>query len=73
MQRRLAQVAISGAVLYVLVDVILFLVRPDLSLQHNAESDYGNGRFSWLMDIRYARLRTVLSQRQRLVPGNEVS
>lgn len=57
---RWARAAISGAVLYVIVDAVLFLVRPDLSLLHNAESDYGNGAFSWLMDTNF-ELRFLFS------------
>lgn len=46
--------------LYVIIDVVLFAIRPDLSLLHNAESDYGNGPYSWLMDINF-ELRFLFS------------
>jgi Protein of unknown function (DUF998) len=52
-QSRWTRAALSGAVLYVIIDVVLFVLRPDLSLLHNAESDYGNGPYSWLMDINF--------------------
>ncbi len=48
-----AGLAALGVVIYVLIDVALAFLRPDLSLIHNAESDYGNGPYSWLMDINF--------------------
>jgi hypothetical membrane protein len=57
---RLGLVASAGVVLYVLIDVLLAFLRPDLSLLHRAESDYGVGPFSWLMDINFL-LRGALS------------
>ncbi|HVC23104.1 MAG TPA: DUF998 domain-containing protein [Candidatus Dormibacteraeota bacterium] len=49
-----------AVVIYVLIDVLLAFLRPDLSLLHRAESDYGVGPYSWLMDINFL-LRGVLS------------
>jgi hypothetical membrane protein len=57
---QLALFASSGVVIYVLIDVALAVLRPDLSLLHRAESDYGVGPYSWLMDINFL-LRGVLS------------
>ncbi|MGH7641457.1 MAG: DUF998 domain-containing protein [Candidatus Dormibacteria bacterium] len=57
---RLALITSGGVVLYVLIDVLLAILRPDLSLLHRAESDYGVGRFSWLMDLNFL-LRGALS------------
>ncbi|MGH2718067.1 MAG: DUF998 domain-containing protein [Actinomycetota bacterium] len=51
--RGLAWAAVGGAVLYVGIDVALRGLRPSLSLLHNAESDYGNGPWSWLMDLNF--------------------
>ena len=51
--RRLAAVAVAGALAYVAIDVALFLLRTNLSLLHNAESDYGNGPYAWLMDSNF--------------------
>jgi hypothetical membrane protein len=48
-----AQAALIGIALYVAIDVVLAFLRPDYSLLRNAESDYGRGRFSWLMDINF--------------------
>jgi hypothetical membrane protein len=58
--RRWAIVAVVGIILYVLIDVVLAFLRPDYSLIRNAESDYGRGRFHWLMDINFV-LRGVFS------------
>ncbi|HUY09246.1 MAG TPA: DUF998 domain-containing protein [Candidatus Dormibacteraeota bacterium] len=57
---QLALFASSGVVIYVLIDVALAFLRPDLSLLHRAESDYGVGQYSWLMDINFL-LRCFLS------------
>jgi hypothetical protein len=51
--RRWAWLAVAGIVLYVAVDVGLALLRPDVSLLHDPESDYGNGAWSWLMDLNF--------------------
>jgi hypothetical membrane protein len=37
----------------VLIDILLAFLRPDVNLLHNAESDYGVGPYSWLMDINF--------------------
>lgn len=58
--QRLALLSFIGVLLYVLIDVVLFFLRPDLPLFTHAESDYGNGPWSWLMDINFL-LRCVLS------------
>lgn len=55
-----AAVTVLGAVVYVVVDAMLALLRPDYSLLHNAESDYGRGPFFWLMDGNFL-LRCLLS------------
>jgi hypothetical protein len=57
---RLALAAVVGCVVYVAIDLVLFFLRPDMSLLHNAESDYGNGPYSWLMDINF-EVRFLLS------------
>lgn len=57
---RLALIAVGGVVLYLLIDVLLAFLRPDLSLLHRAESDYGVGPYSWLMDLNFL-LRGALS------------
>lgn len=57
---RLALLAVAGVFVYVLIDVLLAFLRPDVSLIHNAESDYGVGPYSWLMDVNFL-LRCGLS------------
>ncbi|MFZ0169327.1 MAG: DUF998 domain-containing protein [Candidatus Dormiibacterota bacterium] len=67
---RLALIAVAGVLLYVLIDILLAFLRPDVNLIHNAESDYGVGAYSWLMDINFllrcglslAAARAILSQ-----------
>ncbi len=51
--RRPAQIALALIVLYIAVDTTLALLRNDLSLIHNAESDYGRGPDDWLMDTNF--------------------
>lgn len=58
--RPLAIVVVIGIVLYVAIDVTLAFLRPDYTLGLNAESDYGRGPFSWLMDINFG-IRGVFS------------
>lgn len=58
--RWLGGTASAGVVIYVLIDVFLAFLRPDLSLLHRAESDYGVGPYAWLMDINFL-LRGALS------------
>jgi len=67
---RLALIAAAGVLLYLLIDILLAFLRPDVNLIHNAESDYGVGAYSWLMDINFllrcglslAAARAILSQ-----------
>jgi hypothetical membrane protein len=58
--RTWATVAFVGILIYVVIDVVLAFLRPDYSVLRNAESDYGRGRFAWLMDINFV-LRGVFS------------
>ena len=51
--RRIAAQALAGLVVYVAVDIALSILRPGLSVLHYAESDYGNGPYSWLMDMNF--------------------
>jgi hypothetical protein len=57
---RLALIAVAGVLLYVFIDILLAFLRPDVNLIHNAESDYGVGPYSWLMDLNFL-LRCALS------------
>lgn len=56
----LALLSLCGIILYVAIDVLLFFLRPDLSIVHRAESDYGNGPWAWIMDVNFL-LRCALS------------
>lgn len=56
----LAFLSLTGVVLYVAIDVLLFFLRPDLPILHRAESDYGNGPWAWIMDVNFL-LRCALS------------
>ncbi|WP_460521130.1 DUF998 domain-containing protein [Humibacter antri] len=58
--RVLVIVTIALIVVYVLIDVALGILRPDYSIVSDFESDYGRGRFSWLMDVNFV-VRGVLS------------
>jgi Protein of unknown function (DUF998) len=58
--QRLALLSCLGVALYLVIDVILFFLRPDLPIVARAESDYGNGPWSWLMDLNFL-LRCALS------------
>lgn len=49
----LGLIASAGVVIYLAIDILLAFLRPDLSLLHRAESDYGVGPYSWLMDINF--------------------
>ncbi len=50
----LALAAIGGLLLYLAVDVALVFLRPEFSVLHNAESDYGSkGAWAWLMDVNF--------------------
>jgi hypothetical membrane protein len=56
-----ARGAIAGAVAYVAIDVLLVFLRPQFSVLHNAESDYGSrGHDAWVMDANFL-LRCGLS------------
>ncbi|HVB13228.1 MAG TPA: DUF998 domain-containing protein [Candidatus Dormibacteraeota bacterium] len=57
---RLALLASLGVVIYLVIDGLLAVLRPDVSLLHQAESDYGVGPYSWLMDLNFL-LRCALS------------
>ena len=50
---RLARFTLAGIVLYVAIDVLLAFLRPGYSLLRNAESDYGRGPWSWVMDLNF--------------------
>lgn len=58
--RVLVVVTIALVVVYVLIDIALGILRPDYSIVSDFESDYGRGRFSWLMDVNFV-IRGVLS------------
>jgi hypothetical membrane protein len=46
--------AIAGIAVYVAIDVALVWLRPEFSVLHNAESDYGSkGPYDWLMDLNF--------------------
>jgi len=56
-----ARLALAGIVLYAIIDVALVFLRPQFSILHNAESDYGSsGSWAWLMDLNFL-LRGALS------------
>lgn len=57
---RLALIAVAGVLLYVFIDILLAFLRPDVNLIRNAESDYGVGAYSGLMDVNFL-LRCGLS------------
>jgi hypothetical membrane protein len=43
-----------GVVVYVVIDVALVFLRPQFSVLHNAESDYGSrGPYDWVMDANF--------------------
>ena len=53
--------AIAGIALYVAIDIALVFLRPEFSVLHNAESDYGSkGQYAWLMNANFL-LRCALS------------
>jgi hypothetical membrane protein len=58
--RILAWAAFAGVICYVAIDVLLAFLRPEYSLLHNAESDYGRGPWFWVMDLNFL-LRCALS------------
>ncbi|MGH7142380.1 MAG: DUF998 domain-containing protein [Candidatus Saccharimonadales bacterium] len=53
-------ITIFGIIIYLLIDILLAHLRPDYSLLHNAESDYGRGPYGWVMDLNFL-LRCGLS------------
>ena len=56
-----ARLALAGVVLYAVIDTALVFLRPQFSILHNAESDYGSsGPWAWLMDLNFL-LRCALS------------
>jgi hypothetical membrane protein len=58
--KTLALAAFAGVICYVAIDVVLKFLRPEYSLLHNAESDYGRGPWFWVMDLNFL-LRCALS------------
>ncbi|MHB1569926.1 MAG: DUF998 domain-containing protein, partial [Solirubrobacteraceae bacterium] len=51
----------AGIAAYAAIDTALVFLRPQFSLLHNAESDYGSrGSWAWVMDLNFL-LRCVLS------------
>src|SRR5579863_6183198 len=51
--RRLAALSLGGVIVYVILDIVLFALRPDLPILRHAESDYGNGPWAWIMDLNF--------------------
>jgi len=51
--RSWALVAARGIAVYVAIDLALAFLQPSVDLLHDAESDYGNGSWSWLMDVNF--------------------
>jgi hypothetical membrane protein len=71
---RLGLVAIAGIAVYVAIDIALVFLRPQFSVLHNAESDYGSrGPYGWLMDanflLRCALTLAVIWALARVLPG----
>jgi hypothetical membrane protein len=71
---RLALAAIAGIAVYVAIDVALVFLRPQFSVLHNAESDYGSrGPYGWVMDgnflLRCAVSLAVILALSRVLPG----
>jgi hypothetical membrane protein len=58
--KALAWFTLAGVVVYVGVDVLMRVLRPQYSLLYNAESDYGRGSWYWVMDLNFL-LRCALS------------
>lgn len=53
-RRCLAAFALLGIAAYVAIDVALVFLRPQFSVLHNAESDYGSrGPYAWVMDANF--------------------
>ena len=51
--RLLATVALVGAVLYVLVDIVLQLLPPHYSVISEAESNLAVGPYGWIMNLNF--------------------
>lgn len=51
--RLLATIALVGAVLYVLVDVVLQLLPPHYSVVSEAESNLAVGPYGWIMNLNF--------------------
>ena len=69
----LAPLVLVGILLYVAIDAALVFLRPQFSLLHSAESDYGSlGSWDWLMDLNFL-LRGALSFAtvRAITPGGE--
>ena len=59
--RAWAIAAVAGIGAYVAIDIALVFLRPEFSVLHNAESDYGSkGSWAWVMDANFL-LRGALS------------
>lgn len=59
--RWFARIVLAGVALYAAIDTALLILRPQFSLLHSAESDYGSlGSWDWLMDLNFL-LRCLLS------------
>jgi len=50
---RVAAAAATGIITYLLIDAALRVLEPQYSLLRNAESDYTNGPYAWLMDLNF--------------------
>ena len=50
-------ITVLGIVIYIAIDIVLAFLRPEYSILHNAESDYGRGQYFWVMDINFLSLR----------------
>jgi hypothetical membrane protein len=55
-----ARLAVAGIAIYLLLDILLAFLEPQYSLLRDAESDYGVGKFSWVMDLNFL-VRCALS------------
>jgi hypothetical protein len=56
-----ARIVLFGIALYAAIDTALVFLRPQFSILHSAESDYGSlGSWDWLMDLNFL-LRGLLS------------
>jgi hypothetical protein len=70
--RTWALAAVAGILLYVAIDVALVFLRPELSVLHNAESDYGShGHYAWLMDVNFV-VRFAFSAAAVLALGSRI-